>query len=252
MFTRAVVRAPAADLGQGLTTALLGAPDCALALAQHAAYVAALERLGLSVERLAPLPGFPDAWFVEDAAVIVPELAVVARPGADTRRGEVAAMAKVLAPHRPLATIEAPGTLEGGDVLVVGREVFIGLSERTNAGGAEQLARLLSPHGYRSVLVPVGAGLHLKSSLTSVGGETLLVTEALAGRPELAGHAQLVVDAAEEYAANSLLVNGTLLTPAGFPRTRRQLERTRLPILELDTSEARKMDGGLTCMSLRF
>jgi len=221
-------------------------------LAQHAAYADALRALGLEIEVLDPLPGFPDAYFVEDVAVVVPELAVVARPGAPSRRGEADAIVPVLARYRELARLEYPATLDGGDVLIAGRTVFIGLSARTNETGAEQLAGLLEPHGYRSQTVPVAAGLHLKSSVSWLGGETLLVSKRFADRPELRAFRHIVVDESEEPACNSLLMNGTLLTPAGFPKTRRQLDESGLPVVELDLTEPRRMDGGLTCMSLRL
>ena len=252
MLTRAILRRPGPDFAAGLTTGTLGKPDLSRMLAQHAAYADALCALGLEIEVLDPLPGFPDAYFLEDVAVVVPELAVVARPGAPSRRGEADAIVPVLARHRELARVEQPGTLDGGDVLIAGRTVFIGLSARTNDAGAAQLARLLEPHGYRSQTVPVATGLHLKSSVSWLGGETLLVSERFADWPELRAFRRIVVDATEEAACNSLLVNGTLLTPAGFPRTRRQLDQTGLPVVELDLTEPRKMDGGLTCMSLRL
>lgn len=253
MFSRALLRRPGPDFAQGLTTATgLGTPDLCRMLEQHRAYAEALASLGLTVEILDPLPGYPDACFVEDAVVITPEVAVVTRPGAPARRGEEAALAPVVARHRPLARIEAPGTLDGGDVLVVGKRAFIGVSERTNTEGAEQLAQVLAPHGYACTMVPVEAGLHLKSGVNWVGGDALLLSESFAGRPELTGFRSLVVDPAEDYASNTLWINGTLLTPKGFPRTRALLKTLGLPILELDTSEARRMDGGLTCMSLRF
>ena len=252
MFTHAICRKPGPDAGQGITTAGLGAPDARLLLHQHAAYVETLHGLGLEVEVLEPLPGHPDAYFVEDPALVFPELAVVTRPGTQARRGEAAALEPVLAGRRPLARIEAPGTLEGGDVLVAGRTVLVGLSERTSAEGAAQLARILAPHGYAVVTVPVAAGLHFKSSVGHLGGDTLLVAPAFAGRPELAGFRQLRVDPAEAYAANTLWINGSLLMPAGHPRTRALLEPLGLPIATLDVSEIRKMDRGLTCLSLRL
>ncbi len=252
MLTRAILRRPGPDFAAGLTTARLGAPDPRRMLAQHAAYADALLTLGLQVEVLDPLPGFPDAYFVEDVAVVVPELAVVARPGALPRRGEAEGIVPALARHRELACLEHPGTLDGGDVLIVGHSVLIGVSARTNEEGADQLARLLRPHGYDSRKVPVAAGLHLKSSVSWLSGETLLVSARFADRPELRSFRRLVVDANEEDACNTLMVNGTLLTPAGFPKTRRQLEDLDVPVIELDVSEARKMDGGLTCMSLRL
>jgi dimethylargininase len=252
VLTHAIVRRPGPDFARGLTTAGLGEPDPERMLAQHAAYADALRALGLQVEVLDALAGFPDAYFVEDVAVVVPELAVVARPGAPSRLGEAEAIVPVLAAHRKLARLRPPATLDGGDVLVAGRTVFIGLSARTNAEGAAQLARLLEPHGYRSQAVSVAAGLHLKSSVSWLGGDLLLMSERFAGRPEFRAFRRIVLDATEEPACNTLLVNGTLLTPAGFPAARRQLEDARLPIMDLDVSEVRKMDGGLTCLSLRL
>lgn len=253
MFSRAILRRPGPDYAQGLTTATEpGRPDFARMQAQYQAYADALAGLGLALEVLDPLPGHPDAYFVEDAAVVVPELAVVSRPGAPSRRAEAEAMAPVLARHRPLARIADPGTLDGGDVLIFGRTAFIGVSERTNAAGAEQLAGLLAPLGYACTPVPVAAGLHFKSSVNWVGGDNLLLTPGFADRPEFAGFRRLVVDPAEAYASNTLWINGTLLIPSRYPRTRALLETLGLPILELDTGEARRMDGGLTCMSLRL
>jgi dimethylargininase len=252
MLTRAILRRPGEDFASGLTTSGLGKPDLSRMLAQHAAYAGALRALGLQVEVLDPLPGLPDAYFVEDVAVVVPELAVVARPGAPSRLAEADAIVATLGRHREVARLEHPARLDGGDVLIVGRTVFIGLSARTDEEGARQLARLLEPHGYRARKVPVAVGLHLKSSVNWVGGETLLVSERFADAPELRSFRHILVDAAEEFACNTLLVDGTLLTPAGFPRTRRQLDGTGLKVMELEASEARKMDGGLSCMSLRL
>jgi dimethylargininase len=249
--TRAILRRPGPDFADGLTGAHLGKPDLPLMQAQHAAYAEALRALGLEIEVLEPLDGFPDACFIEDVAVVVPELAVVTRPGAPSRRGEAQDIGPVLARYRKLARLEDPATLDGGDVLFVDRDVFIGLSARTNEEGAGQLARLLEPCGYRCRTIPVRAGLHLKSSVSWIGGR-LLVSERLAHRPEFRGFRRLEVDVIEEPACNTLLVNGTLLTPAGFPGVRRKLAETGFPIIELEISEARKMDGGLTCMSLRF
>ncbi len=252
MFTHAVLRTPGPDFADGITTAELGKPTYSLMLEQHAAYARTLQGLGLQLQVLPPLPGFPDAYFVEDVAVVVPEVAVITRPGALARRGEAPHIEAALAKHRSLAHITDPGTLDGGDILIVDRTVFIGLSDRTNAEGARQLAEILGTHGYTARTVPVAECLHFKSSVTHVGGRDLLVSTAFSGRPEFEGFTCHVMDEDETYACNTLLVNGTLITPKGFPKTLARLQALGRPIVELDMSEGRKMDGGLTCMSLRF
>ncbi|MBP7146246.1 MAG: amidinotransferase [Acidobacteria bacterium] len=251
-YTQAVTRRPGPDFAAGLTTAGLGAPDLELALAQHAAYVEALRGHGLEVVELAAEPGYPDACFVEDTAVVTPELAVIARPGASPRQGEERSIEPVLARFRPVARIEAPGTLDGGDVLIVDREVLIGVSARTNVEGARQLADLLRPHGYVSRFVEIATGLHLKASVNMLGSQTLLVAHEYATHPALLPFGQVSVGDDEAYAANTLWINDRLLAPRGFPRVLRSLERLGLPVTQLDVSEFRKMDGGLTCLSLRF
>jgi dimethylargininase len=246
VISRAILRRPGSDFASGITTATLGAPDYTLLLAQHAAYADALRALGLTVEVLDPLAGFPDAYFVEDVAVVLPELAVIARPGAPSRLGEEEGIDEVLAWHREIARIEAPATLDGGDVLVADRDVFVGLSGRTNGEGAGQLARRLTPHGYRLTTVPVSAGLHLKSGVSWLGGRTMLVTEQLARYFHEHEYRCIV---AEEAACNTVVVNDTLLVPAGFSGA---VAKAGLRVVELDVSEPRKMDGGLSCLSLRF
>lgn len=252
MFKHAVVRRPGPDFAFGITSANLGAPDYELLLRQHQEYVDILIKLGLLVRELPALASFPDACFVEDTAVVTADVAVISRPGAAARRGEELAMQPELARCLPTRQIQPPGTLDGGDVLQLGTHFFIGLSERTNRSGAEQLGRILQQYGCIWTPVPVSAGLHLKSSVNGLGADTLLVTAAFAGRPEFDGYEQIIVPAGEEHAANTLWINDSLLIPAGAPKTRLKLQRLGLPLIELDVSEVRKMDGGLTCMSLRF
>lgn len=251
-FTQAITRRPGKDMARGLTSADLGPPDHARALRQFDAYVDALEAAGVAVTVLDPLDGYPDAHFVEDAAVVTPEVAVITRPGADSRRGEVGAIAAALQPFRQTEWIQPPGTLDGGDVLIVDRRVLVGLSQRTNRHGAAQLGEILARYGYAWTPVPVADGLHFKSSVNAVGSDTLVVTPAFTDHPALSGWRRLVLARSDAYAANTLRVNDHLLMPAGFPAARRMLAALDTPILELDTSEFRKMDGGLTCLSLRF
>ena len=252
MLRYALVRTPAPTLARGITSAALGTPDVALCLQQHDAYVAALGDLGLQVTVLDADRAFPDGHFVEDPAVVTPELAIITRPGASARRGEAAALEPLLNEHRPLRRIAAPGTVDGGDVLILGKRCFVGLSQRTNQSGGEQLEAVLRPFGYTTVAVAVSAGLHLKSGVNAIGAEKLLVNASLAEHPALDGLDKLVVPGSEAYAANTLWINDTLLMPAGFPHTAEMLRSGGYPVIELEVSEMRKMDGGLTCLSLRF
>ncbi len=251
-FANAIVRKPGRNLREGISTAGLGVPNYELARQQHDRYVEALEDAGIDVITLEPLAGFPDGYFVEDVALILPEVAVIARPGAPTRLGEAHAIVPQVARHRTIERIVEPGTLDGGDVLVVGRRVLIGISQRTNGLGAEQLGEIVERYGYQFTPVNVDTGLHLKSSVNWVGSSTLLVTQAYAERRSLSRFQRIVVDPGDEYAANVLWVNNQILMPRGFPRVHDKLEALDLTIVELDVSEARKMDGGLTCMSIRF
>lgn len=251
-FRTAILRAPGLDCGDGLTTSGLGRPDYALLLKQHEAYARALASAGLEIVLLPPAPGFPDAYFVEDPAVVTPAAAVITRPGAPSRLGEETTLAPVLAGFKPLARIEAPGTLEGGDVLEAGGRWFIGLSERTNEAGARQLGTVLEAQGLDWTLVPIPAGLHLKSSVNDLGDGRLLMAPDLESEPAFRDYERVLLPPEEAYAANVLRVNGRILFPAGFPALRGKLAALGRPLVELDVSEVRKMDGGLTCLSLRF
>lgn len=252
MIRYALVRRPGPEAAQGLTTQVGPPLQFDLLEQQHAAYCRALADLGIHLIQLDPLAGFPDAYFVEDAAVVTPEMAVIANSGARARRGEEQSIAAVLRCHRGLKTIQPPGTLDGGDVMVVDRHVFVGLSQRTNRSAADQLARLLTPFGYRLTMVSVDDGLHLKTSVNTIGDDLLLMVASWSQRPEFAGYRLLRVAPEESHACNTICINGHLITPAGFPQTRALLEATGLPIITLDTSQFRRMDGGLSCLSLRF
>jgi dimethylargininase len=253
MFSHAIARKPGKNFARGLTTTVsVKPPEYKTLFKQHEAYLQTLNTCGLKLTVLDPLPDCPDAYFVEDTAVVTPDVAVITNPGADARKGEVESIARVLADFRKIETILAPGTIDGGDVLEVGNHFFIGLSQRTNNEGAEQLGRILERFGNTWVTVPVGDGLHFKSSVNYVGKNTLIVTPDFADNAALEGYDKIVLDETEAYAANTLLVNDHLLTPAGFPAVRKQLGVLGFDIIELETSEMRKMDGGLTCLSIRF
>ena len=255
-FTRAIVRPPGPNFAYGLTTVDLGAPDLGTALQQHEAYCQALQRCGLALQRLAADPRYPDSTFVEDTAVLTERGAILARPGAPSREGEVAAVRDVLARHDPAPrTIEAPGTLDGGDICEAGDHFFIGVSERTNEEGARQLADLLARDGFTSSFVDirgVPALLHLKSGLTSLGDGRLVVIDALAQRASFRGWELVRVEPGEEYAANGVRVNDHVLLAAGFPRLFAAISALGYAVLPLAMSEFQKMDGGLSCLSLRF
>ena len=252
MFSTAITRKPGKNFFQGITKANLGEPSYPDMLVQHNAYIEALKKVGLRVIELESLTAYPDAYFVEDVAVVTPDVAVISNPGAAARNGEQQHIEPTLAQYREIAHIEPPGTLDGGDVLMVGKHFFIGLSERTNPLGAAQLGEILEHYGNTWISVPVGAGLHLKSNVNWVGGDTLLIGAAFAGEPEFEAFKQINIDPEEAYACNTMWINGTLLTPKGFPNTQEQLDVLGLPVIELETGEIEKMDGGLTCMSIRF
>jgi dimethylargininase len=252
MINHAITRLPGGNFADGLTTANLGLPSYPLILEQHRAYRQALLSLGLDVIVLPAEPVYPDAYFVEDPAIITSKIAVITRPGAPSRRGEETTLEPFLEYYRPIVHIHSPGTVDGGDVLMVGKHFFIGVSERTNAEGATQLAALLAGAGHTSETLPVAAGLHLKSGVNYVGKNTILVTKNIGYYPAFTRYEKIILDAGEEYAANTLWVNDTLLMPKGFPKTHAKLAHLDMRIIELDVSEVQKMDGGLTCMSLRF
>lgn len=251
-LSQALARRPGANCTAGLTTSGTPPRGPAAIREQHAACLRALEAAGLEVTLLPAEEAHPDAYFVEDTAVVTPGLAVITRPGAPSRRGEEQTIAPVLQAFRPLARMKAPATLDGGDVIVAEDLVLVGLSSRTNRSGARQLEEFLAPQGYTVRTVPVEDGLHLKSSANYLGGGRMLLAAALARHPVFAPFETLVVPAEEHYACNSLAVNAQLLMPRGYPRTRQLLESLGRPLVELEMEAIRRMDGGLTCLSLRF
>ena len=226
--------------------------DLARAQEQHRAYEKLLEKLGARVISLPAEPALPDSMFVEDPAVVLDELAVILPLGTDSRRPEAASLAKALSRFRDLAYVTLPGTLEGGDVLRIGRKLFVGLTRRSNAEGIRQLAAILAPHNYEVIPVPVSGCLHLKSAVTHIGGNTLLANRAMFDAAPLASYDWIDVDPAEPHAANALVFGGTVIFPASFPRTRARIEAGGFHVTPLDISELQKAESGLTCSSLLF
>ena len=256
MFTKAIVRRPGRSFASGLTSVDLGSPVLELALEQHEAYCRALEDCGVSLIRLDPDDRYPDSTFVEDTAVLTPQGAVITRPGAASRAGETVEIERVLRAYYPaLFTIRKPGTLDGGDICEADDCFFIGVSRRTNEAGAMQVATFAAEFGYTSTLIDirdVSNILHLKSGLAYLGGNRMLVIDELQKLNELSEYELIDVDAAEAYAANCLVVNRRVLVAKGFPRLLGTLQELDYETVVLDMSEFQKMDGGLSCLSLRF
>ena len=255
-FNHAIVRTPGANFAEGLTTVSLGKPDFAKVLAQHAAYCNALQACGLTLTTLPADLHHPDSTFVEDTAVLTDTLAVLTRPGAPTRAGEVDAIRDTIARFYPTPEqIEAPGTLDGGDICEAGTHFFIGVSHRTNPEGARQLAALLAPHGYTSSIIDIRSMstiLHLKSGIAYIGDNTLVVMEEMAANEQFRNYHRIVVPAPDTYAANCVRINDRVFIAARYPKLAAQLTQRGFHPLVLDMSEFQKMDGGLSCLSLRF
>jgi dimethylargininase len=227
--------------------------DVDRARAQHHAYERALEDAGAAIVRAGAAPELPDAVFVEDAALVLDELAIVMRPGARSRRGEVPGVEAALAPFRPIRRIEAPATIDGGDVLAVGRTLYVGRTTRTNAAAIEQLTALVGPHGYAVRGVPVRGCLHLKSAVTSLDERRVLVNRQwIDAEVALDGVEYLDVDPHEPAAANIVRINETLVYPDAFPRTRERIASLGYQIRTVDVSEIAKAEGAVTCCSLIF
>jgi dimethylargininase len=255
-FTRAIARKPPKTFASGLTTSQLGTPVLSKVLAQHERYCEALARAGLEVVVLAEDSALPDSPFVEDVAVVAGSRAILTRPGAVSRRGETTAVREALARFFDAPDeIEAPGTIDGGDVCEAGERAFIGISQRTNRIGADQLATWFRAQGKVASIVDISdlpSILHLKSGMSYVGNDLFVVIGELAPRLGIADSSIVGVDEAEEYAANCVRVNGVVLVADGYSRLRRELDRRGLETQPLDVSEFRKMDGGLSCLSIRF
>lgn len=256
MVKHAIVRLPAENFADGLTTHSADRPDLSAALHQHAQYRQVLHDCGLEVTILPADSRFPDSTFVEDAAIMVGNCAIFTNPGAPSRRGEVAILNPDLGGFISHSySIAPPGTLDGGDVCQAGNHFFIGISERTNREGAAQLIEYLRLEGYGASIIDIRGIpglLHLKSGLAHLGGTDLVIIGPLAGHPLLAEFHQILVDPPESYAANCVRINDFVLLAAGYPRLQSHLEMAGFSLKLLDVSEFRKMDGGLSCLSLRF
>ena len=226
--------------------------DMARARDQHREYERTLERLGAKVISLPAEPDFPDSMFVEDPAIVLDELAVILPLGTASRRGEAESLGKALEPYRKLARVELPGTVEGGDVLRIGRELYVGLSQRTNAEGIRQLAAILTPYGYEVISVAVKGCLHLKSAVTYLGRRKLVGNREKIDTKPFEGYEWVDVAPEEPRATNALAIGETVIFPAAFPRTRERIENCGFRVMPIDISELQKAESGLSCSSLIF
>ncbi len=253
-FTHAITRRPGRSITGGLRAVDTGTPDLALMLTHHADYVAALRSTGATVIELDPLEAYPDSVFVEDTALCLPQGAVIMRPGAPSRLGEAAEMAPHLrALYAEVVQIDGPGHIEGGDILMTETEILVGRSARTDAAGIAELARRIAPWGetVREVHTPPGV-LHFKTDCSLLDAETILSTDRLAASGCFQGYRVVPVAEGEEAAANTIRFNDLVLMPAGFPRTAERIAKAGFTIREIGNSECAKLDGGMSCLSLRF
>jgi len=249
----AITREPSPSLARCELSFLAREPiDLGKAVAQHQAYEKLLADLGARLIRLPAEPDLPDSMFVEDPALVLDELAVIFPLGASSRRPEAPSLAAALRPFRELQYVTLPGTVEGGDVLRVGRRLFVGLTARSNAEGIAQLARITAPYGYSVLGVPVTGCLHLKSAVTALDAGTLVAHRAWFDTSAFADYEWVDVDPGEPHAGNALPVAGAVLFPAAFPRTRERIEARGFRVRALDISELQKAEAALTCSSLIF
>jgi len=253
MFKHAIVRRPGESLVDGITTAGLGKPDYEKALGQHDKYIEALRSCGVEVTILEAEEQFPDSVFVEDTAVLTEKCAVITNPGACSRQGEEVSIKETLKKfYTNIESITAPGTLEGGDVMRVGDHFYVGLSARTNEEGARQFANILNNYGYTVSNVKMEKFLHLKTGLAYLENNNLLTAGEFINRPGFETFNRIMIDGAEGYAANCIWVNQVVLVPMGYPKAKAAIEALGYKTLAVDVSEFRKLDGGLSCLSLRF
>lgn len=219
---------------------------------QHHTYEAALAALGAKVISLPAEAELPDSMFVEDPAIVLDELAVVFPLGTEARRREAESLAKAIAPFRKIQYVKLPGTVEGGDILRIGKRLFVGLTARTNEEGIRQLEKIVAPFGYKVIAVPVTGCLHLKSAVTYLGNNFLLANRKWFDPTPLGGYKWIDVDPGEEHAGNALALGGSVIFPASFPKTRARIEAKGFHIRQIDIAELQKAESGLTCSSLIF
>jgi len=250
MFTNAITRKPGKNFANGITTADFGKPDFQKAMKQHKLYCDALKKCGLEVTILEADEKYPDGCFIEDTAIVTEKMAVITKPGDSARLGEQEKISQTLSRFKNLEHIELPGNVDGGDIMRVGNHFYIGMSKRTNKEGAKQLSTIFSKYGYSSSEIPVKSVLHLKTGITYLGNDNFISIDEFSRIFESSNVINLDQD--ENYSANCLLINDFLLIPKGFPKSKQKIMELGYDIIEIEMSEFRKMDGGLTCLSLLF
>jgi len=253
MFKRAIVRTPGKSMTKGLSNAGLGLPDYELALVQHAAYIEALKECGLDVLVLNADEQYPDSTFIEDVALLTRDCAIITNPGARSRRGETAEIKHVLGDYYGhIEEVREPGTVEAGDIMMVGSHFYIGLSERTNENGAQQIIESLEKYSMSGSIIKLEHVLHLKTGLAYLEQNNLVACGEFLSKDEFQQFNILKIDEAESYSANCIWLNGNVLIPGGYTKARETIERAGYVVKEVEVSEFRKLDGGLSCLSLRF
>ena len=253
MFSKAIVRTPCKNIINGLTTANLGLPDYELALNQHKEYVDTLKKCGLEVIVLDADEDYPDSTFVEDTALLTPKCAIITNPRASSRKGETVGIKTVLREYfSNIEIVYEPGTVEAGDIMMVGDHYYIGLSQRTNINGAEQVIDILNNHGMTGSMVTLEKVLHLKSGVAYLENNNLVAAGEFLLKEEFKNFNILKIDDDESYAANCVWINDYVLIPKGFPKAKETIEKENYNVIEINVSEFQKLDGGLSCLSLRF
>ena len=253
MFKYAIVRKPSLSMIEGISGAELGLPDYDKAIIQHDDYIEALKECGLEVTELPAVEEYPDSCFVEDPALMTPHCAILTNPGAESRRGEVAHIADTVRKfYDNVEEIKSPGYLEAGDIMMVGDHYYIGLSERTNQKGADQMIAILEKYGMSGSVVEMSEVLHLKTGLGYLEDNNLVACGEFLAKPEFQKYNIMEIDKKDSYSANSVWINGTVLVPKGFGSTVDLIKDKGYKVREVDVSEYQKLDGGLSCLSLRF
>ncbi len=253
MFSNAIVRKPGKSIVQGLTTADLGVPDYNNALIQHQSYIDALRECGLQVMVLEADEKYPDSTFIEDAALLTSHCAIITNPGALSRKGEIFEIKKAVNKfYSDIEEVEVPGTVEAGDIMMAGSHFYIGISERTNESGAKQVIQILDKYGLSGSTVKLEKVLHLKTGLAYLEKNNLVISGEFLDEPEFDKFNKIEIPEDESYAANCIWINDKVIIPTGYPVTKQRIFNAGYFVIETDVSEFQKLNGGLSCLSLRF